>query len=74
MFKPIGGFQNAKRMLRRIGPMPDSTGSIDPVRASKPATLRLRCTSDRCGKVHRAADRQRCPYCQHPTVIVGVVA
>lgn len=72
MFHPQGRYHNAKRLLQRRGPMPDSVGTRNTVRAAQPAEVRLRCNGP---KTHRfkAAARMRCPMCAHDTVIIGDV-
>lgn len=64
---------NARRMRSRKGPFAEAVGIRNPVRAAAPATVSLRCVGP---VMHRfkAADRMRCPYCQHQTVIVGGVS
>lgn len=75
MFRPMGRYHNAKRLLNRRPPLrgPENIGTRRTDRASDPATLRLRCSYDGCGKTFKAAEHMRCPYCQHQTVVLGDV-
>ena len=75
MFRPMGRYHNAKRLLNRRPPIRhgEVVGTRSTVRAAAPASLRLRCSSDRCGLVFRSAYQTRCPKCQHETDILGGV-
>lgn len=73
MFRPMGRYHNAKRLLNRRPPIKwENAGTKRTDRAADPATVRLRCTGPVTHRF-RAADRMRCPMCAHETVIIGDV-
>jgi hypothetical protein len=67
--------QNFLQKMRQITGRYEAqdVGSSSVLRAAPEAQVRLRCTAN-CGQaVFRAAERMRCPKCQHPTIVLGPV-